>query len=187
MITSYKQIHGWFNYESVYDEVVLNAKDGDVFVEIGAWQGKSTAYLAQLIKNSGKKIFLNVVDTWKGTPDEQIHSVIVSQYGGDIFPVFQSNMEQLGLIDYITPIQSSSEEASKLFSGNSCDFVFIDAGHLYEDIKNDIKCWLPKVKDGGILAGHDYPTSKGVVKAVDERFPQCEKKSSCWIQKIKYF
>ncbi len=53
----------------------------------------------------------------------------------------------------------------------SLDFVFLDASHTYEDVKNDICLWLPKVRYGGVLAGDDYTDkfSDGVVKAVDEQ------------------
>ncbi len=49
------------------------------------------------------------------------------------------------------------------------DFVYIDAGHGYEDVKRDIADWWPLLSDRGILAGHDYDhTHPGVMQAVDE-------------------
>jgi hypothetical protein len=45
---------------------------------------------------------------------------------------------------------------SELFEDNSLDFVYIDANHTYEGVKEDIKYWYPKVKPGGLLLGHDY-------------------------------
>ena len=36
------------------------------------------------------------------------------------------------------------------------DFVFLDAAHDYENVKEDILSWYPKVKVGGWLTGHDY-------------------------------
>lgn len=49
------------------------------------------------------------------------------------------------------------------------DFVYIDAGHEYEDAKMDIATWWPLVSDRGILAGHDYDkTHPGVQQAVQE-------------------
>ena len=53
------------------------------------------------------------------------------------------------------------------------DFVFIDAEHTYEGVRDDIIAWSPKVRPGGIIAGHDYTPERfpGVVAAVDEAFP----------------
>lgn len=47
------------------------------------------------------------------------------------------------------------------------DFVYIDADHSYQSVKNDILAWSSKVKDGGILAGHDY-IMNSVKQALEE-------------------
>jgi predicted O-methyltransferase YrrM len=57
-----------------------------------------------------------------------------------------------------------------MYKDRSLDFVFIDGSHEYEDVKEDIYHWYPKVKKGGIIAGHDYTTYAGVKEAVDEFF-----------------
>jgi lipopolysaccharide biosynthesis glycosyltransferase len=68
------------------------------------------------------------------------------------------------------------------FEDSSLDFVYIDARHDYDSVLKDIKLWYPKVRKGGIIAGHDYldgeyafeenkhSTVFGVKKAVDEFF-----------------
>ena len=50
------------------------------------------------------------------------------------------------------------------------DFVFIDADHRYESVKADIRAWVPKLRPGGMLSGHDidYPS---VLRAVSELVP----------------
>ena len=55
---------------------------------------------------------------------------------------------------------------------NEIDFVYIDADHSYEGVARDLGLWFMKVKDGGIIGGHDYDHSSfpGVKKAVDEFF-----------------
>lgn len=52
----------------------------------------------------------------------------------------------------------------------SLDFVYIDGDHLYEPVKKDIELYWPRVKPGGLFAGHDYPGEQGVYQAVNERF-----------------
>ena len=82
-----------------------------------------------------------------------INKWVISQYS----PIF-------------TVINLTSKEASKVVQ-NNLDLVFIDASHNYESVKEDINLWLPKVKKGGILCGHDYGDIRGcreVKKAVDE-------------------
>jgi len=49
-----------------------------------------------------------------------------------------------------------SESASKFFRDKLFDYVYIDADHTYESVIKDLTNWWPKVKDTGILAGHDY-------------------------------
>jgi predicted O-methyltransferase YrrM len=70
----------------------------------------------------------------------------------------------------------NSKEASEDFPNESVDFCYIDANHNYNDVKEDISLWYPKIKKGGILAGHDwdapgepdYPWRHTVQRAVKE-------------------
>jgi predicted O-methyltransferase YrrM len=79
-------------------------------------------------------------------------------------------------------IRGLSSEAVSQFEDESLDVVFIDLTHTYESVKEDIGLWLPKVKSGGILSGHDYEDSwPGVVKAVDEMLPKRTIMENCWI------
>lgn len=63
----------------------------------------------------------------------------------------------------------NSVDASAKFDNESLDVVFIDMSHEYEDIKQDIEVWLPKVKINGYISGHDYSWI-GVNKATKEKF-----------------
>ena len=49
-----------------------------------------------------------------------------------------------------------SVEASKLFTDSQLDFVYIDARHDYEGVLEDMNAWWPKLKVGGLFAGHDF-------------------------------
>jgi hypothetical protein len=75
----YWQLEGWLSGPQLdtYSEMVKNAKDGAHFVEIGAWKGKSTSFMAVEIANSGKKIKFDTVDTFRGSEEHQNMSSIV--------------------------------------------------------------------------------------------------------------
>lgn len=120
-------------------------------VEVGVQYG----YFSQEILK-GWKGELKCVDTWL---EESVYQDAVKNLGE----------ERL--------IRKSSVEASKDFKDGSLDFVFIDAGHTYEEVKEDIEAWYPKVRKGGIVSGHDYVEYQnfGVIKAVDE-FVKAKKK-----------
>ena len=72
-----------------------------------------------------------------------------------------------------TIMAMTSLEAAAKVSDASLDMVFLDADHSYEGVKADLAAWLPKVKPGGWIGGHDYANTDprfrfGVTEAVDE-------------------
>lgn len=164
----YKDISGWFDYEHIYKTMVENSTDNAHFVEIGAWLGRSSSFMAVEIHNSGKNIKFDVVDTWEGSIQHKqrnypqlINNTLYSEFLENIKPVKH----------IINAIKGLSVEVAKKYEDNSLDFVFIDASHEYEDVRADILAWLPKVKTGGIIGGHDYCDGwAGVKKAVNEIF-----------------
>ncbi len=60
-----------------------------------------------------------------------------------------------------------SKKAHKYFGNEFFDYIYIDANHKEKFVAQDIKMWWPKVKKGGIFAGHDFTTiNYGVKRAV---------------------
>jgi predicted O-methyltransferase YrrM len=168
-----KQIDGWFNHQAAYDYLIHNMPQDGKFVELGAWLGKSSAYLCDTATYQE----ITIVDTWKGSPNEltTTHKLATQQ---NIYNLFVENM---GTRKY-KAIKATSKAASKKFANESLDVVFIDLTHTYEAVKEDIKLWLPKVKKGGFIAGDDYHENwKGVIQAVDELLPRAWFIDDCWI------
>jgi hypothetical protein len=168
----------WFNYQDVYKRIIESVPEGGHIVEVGAWKGASTSYLA--VEAQHKKMRIDVVDTWVGSEEHKEMNEIIEN---SLFGTFIDNMRPL--INLINPIRTDSVSASKMYSDESLDAIFIDADHGYESVKADILAWMPKVKTGGILAGHDYiRTHNGVIQAVDELIISPEIIRDCWL-KIK--
>ena len=173
------EIQGWFDYPKTFKMLVDSVPDGGVFIEGGAWLGKSSSYLCDI---AGDRIQIYIIDTWKGSPDEidTTHKLAAET---DIFEIFKDNM---GNRKY-SAIRKDSISASKDFEDESCDVVFIDMTHTYDAVLEDIKHWLPKVKPGGWLAGHDahHPPVQQAIKdgLTDNKWKDVNKMENCWIYK----
>ena len=178
----YERIDGWFTYPRLYKEMVEHFDDGAHFVEVGSWMGRSAAFMAVEIANSIKDIRFDCVDTWAGSsehinPKSPFYRPELTDPQW-LFNQFKTNLKPV--LPLVNPIRMTSLEASTLYPDGSLDFVFIDASHEYEDVLDDIKAWMPKVKPTGILAGHDYH-QKDVKKAVDEIFGSVAEQEYCWV------
>lgn len=69
-------------------------------------------------------------------------------------------------------IEKMSVEASKDFEDGSLDAVYLDGNHRYEFVVADLYAWIPKLRKGGIISGHDYvkvkrPTNTHVYQAIN--------------------
>ncbi len=150
----------------LYMEMVASAKGGEVFVELGAWKGKSAAFMAVEIVNSGKGIHFDVVDLWERA--EFLRTLEGHPYEPATNAEFVANTApaRTGIRRII---QSDTSAAAARYDDESVDFVYVDACHRYAGCKADLDAWWPKVRAGGILSGHDYAGEyQGVVDAVDE-------------------
>ena len=66
--------------------------------------------------------------------------------------------------------QGFSYDVVHNFPDKYFDFIYIDATHIYECVKDDLTQYLPKLKDGGLMCGHDYTAKPqfSVIPAVNE-------------------
>ena len=182
----YQNIDGMFDFQDIYSEMVNIAENNFWHVEVGAWRGKSSAYLATEINNSGKNIKFDVIDTWegsKGDKDEQWHNNVIQSLDVSLYEDFLRNINPVKHI--INPIVGRSTDIANNYKDNSLDFVFIDAAHDFDNIKADIEAWFRKVKIGGYIGGHDYNGYwTGVKRAVNWYFDNdIEVRLNSWLHK----
>jgi len=170
----YNNIFGWFDEgdKNVYERAVNKYDNGDIFVEVGSFKGRSASVMGVSIANSNKNIKFYCVDTWMGSVEHQQGQACEDKdvVSGTLLEIFLKNTEPVS--KYITAIQKASVEAAKDFEDKSLAFVFIDASHDYENVKNDIDAWYPKIKPGGTLAGHDWnygPVMQAVKEAAERK------------------
>ena len=150
-----------FTYLSASDinsleRTVKNLPQGAICVEIGSYLGASAIVIASNLAYGGK---LYCVDIWRNDP---VHDGLGPR---DTYPEFLKNT--VSLSEKIVAVRSTSSSASAKLSMD-IDFLFIDSDHSYDGCKSDVDMWLPKVKDGGIVAFHDVGWAEGVQKVIRE-------------------
>jgi hypothetical protein len=65
----------------------------------------------------------------------------------------------------ILPIRMDSLKAAQCFPDEYFDFIYIDASHDYESVKNNIEAYWTKLKPGCFMAGHDYMDGERIIAA----------------------
>jgi predicted O-methyltransferase YrrM len=180
-------IDGWMSGLEL-EWLAQTAKDKKVIIEVGSFKGRSTRALAD---NTNGTIY--AVDLWDGARQ--------------LYEVYNPNSTDEALVHYIVMHQNGTDQTQKEFESNlsnhilsgrviivrdvftnmyvhNPDFIFIDAIHEYQALKDDVAHALRMMKSG-ILSGHDYHSSwPGVIQAVDELFPDRELAGSIWYTQI---
>jgi hypothetical protein len=118
-------------------------------VEVGTFKGE---YSKEILQRWDGQLFM--IDVWDELGDEYADSSNHKNFEGGVYSECMKNIR--GFEDRAIMIRAKSHIASKFFGDNSLDFVYIDANHSYEFVKEDINLWYPKVKKGGWVMGHDY-------------------------------
>lgn len=156
----------WFDYRDVYDLVLDVIPNGGRFVEVGSWKGRSISYFVVEMINRGKDLFVDCVDLWGGNPLDG-GTDINGGMGGEL-DVYDQFLRNVAPVLYkINVVRMDSAMAAGRYVDGSIDAVFLDANHGRDQVRGDIAAWFPKVKVGGILAGHDIDWS-WVFEAVGE-------------------
>lgn len=149
-----------FDFKSFYDRMADLMPHNAVLAEVGVANGASALYLAQAMHDKGKPFKLYMIDNLDYGKTDQLQTIM-------------NNVVQSGLGKFIEIMPIDSLNASCRFPDVHFDFVFIDASHKYEFTKADIRLWYRKIKENGILAGHDFNAEEGaeVLQAVNEVIP----------------
>jgi hypothetical protein len=130
------------------DLIFSELKNG-IGVEVGTFKGQFSKEILQ--RWNGK---LYMVDVWNELGDEYIDASNHKNFENGVYSECMQNIK--GYEDRGIMIRATSKVASDLFEDGSLDFVYIDANHAYDYVKEDIDLWYPKVKSGGMVMGHDY-------------------------------
>lgn len=158
-------------------ELISSLPSNLVMSEIGCYAGLST----KIFMESGKVKTLYAIDIW-----EDVLNLFKSKWKDHNFKAveaeFDKNLKGFNIVKLKMNAKEAQDQLPQL------DFAYIDGNHHYEYVKEDIQICLKKIKNDGIIGGHDYcAQSPGVIKAVNEMFGKPDKvfSDASWIVKLK--
>tara|TARA_B100000287_G_scaffold333763_1_gene318936 strand:- start:2272 stop:2829 length:558 start_codon:yes stop_codon:yes gene_type:complete len=146
-------------------------------IEIGSYMGESTMLFAssQIFKE------IHAIEPFAG------HEDFNEKYNHNWYRVKKEFEKNTRFFDNIIHHEAYSYNIVDEFN-DDYDFIYIDGSHDYKDIKRDLELYLPKLKKGGIIGGHDYHEWgwPGVFKAVNEVVgkPDTICCDTSWIKKV---
>jgi predicted O-methyltransferase YrrM len=156
---TWQNIPGWFDFLDIYDAAIARASNGAKFVECGTYLGRSTVYMGTQIAASGKSISFDGIDNFSFniTPPQTQTFIDNSPAAGHVNLVVNDQLTQ-----------------AANYADVSLDFVFLDSDHTYDGTRNAILAFLPKIKSGGVIGGHDCEIRGNfpdVIRAVRDTLP----------------
>ena len=146
----------------LFSAVQLLPEDARI-VEIGAYLGRSTVALALGCVGSKRHVFS--IDTFRGI---YCNEHVGESFEEDFFELWRGNIQEVGLLEYVSPLCNDSKEAVKTWEG-PINLLFIDGSHWYEDVLADFEGFYPHVVGGGIIVLHDVtPAFRGPFRVWNE-------------------
>jgi len=137
--------------------------------EVGVCHGFTTRYFFQSVGSIHKLYAVDNYPTfvdWNGTRLTEGRQKITKDLCFERLKPFADKIEFV--------YESSADFAPKL-EDSSLDFIFIDGDHSYDAVLRDCYSYWPKVKEGGLFAGHDINLAS-VQQALQVFFGSFDKK-----------
>lgn len=149
--------------------LLQSGKTGIVAVEIGVDIGSNAITLLENLDIS----MLHLVDPFTAYSDtgsiEDGYTMDQEQLDAD-YIAMQANMAPYA--GKINIVKEASPAAASLYQDEFFDYVYIDGCQCFDCVTKDIAAWWPKVKVGGVFAGHDFYSYPGVKDAVENFIAQ---------------
>lgn len=124
---------------------ILKAEGFKRICEIGVAEGYNASYLAKCDPDE-----LVMVDTWQTSEYYHFwHQEVFDQWHRSVLRLASQH-------PCMKIMKCDSLDAVKQFDDLHFDFIYVDASHDYTSARANLRAWWPKLRYGGVLAGHDY-------------------------------
>ena len=137
---------------------IMEQIGGTVGVELGV---KTGTFSQQVLRDWKSCTRFYLVDSWRRLPNYvDIANVDDAQHLANMFDARRRLSPFAARTSFLFLPMLTAEAAELVPPG--LDLVYVDARHDYCGVAEDIAAWWPKLRPGGVLAGHDYLTSAEV-------------------------
>ncbi len=171
-----RDLQGWDSDNPLFKQVISDIRPA-LIVEVGTWKGASAIHMAGICRQLGLDAEIVCIDTWLGNwqhwarRDGVGSRVDLRLKNGlpHLYYQFMSNVLIERMDDIITPLPLTGIAGAELFAHYELrpDIVYVDGDHEYEAVISDLRGWLARLSDRGVLIGDDYMWP-GVERAVRE-------------------
>ena len=146
----------WFSHNvASWREIFRGAEAPRAILEIGAYEGRSTVWMAENLLAPGGELV--VVDHWRGSVTHDAAEM------PHVEARFDANLERLRRrvpAARVTKVKAESTAAlARLLAegrAGSFDFVYVDGSHEAPDVLTDATLAYPLLRAGGLIAFDDY-------------------------------
>lgn len=153
-MSDYKFTQDWFSWAPpVWTKLIPMLPERKTFLEIGAYEGRATAWIVEnMMKDRGKIV---CIDTWEGG-EEHVNGEMTGAHGR-----FTHNVELLKkkhptrmVVAYMG--KSTTHLSWLIYNHYPFDFVYIDGSHIAKDVLTDACMAWPLLRKDGIMVFDDY-------------------------------
>ncbi len=132
---------------------------------IGCELGCARANFSEELLTNGVE-FLYCVDAWKSIGEGNYDASYPQEWHNENYKYAVERLNNYK--ERVKILKGLTRDMASSIPDNSIGILYLDAGHLKENVKEDLENYYSKVVDGGIISGHDYPNLQGVKEAVEE-------------------
>jgi hypothetical protein len=134
---------------------------GGIVVEIGAFEGRTTIFMARILRMLGRRVPILSIDPFERAEPDQ-----ANPQGN--YATYLENIEREGLHEVCLPLVAFSQDAAAVVP-DRVGVLVIDGAHHYSTVKQDFALYGPKVLPQGMIFVDDYSTGyPDVLRATDE-------------------
>ena len=169
---------------SFFLEEILK-KNPKTFLEIGVFHGVTARNICELLfKSHGNKFNYIGLDLFEESDENKNEIIPNTTFSSNPVKQFyykyikRQNPYSLEAVEELLSkfknnvhlIKGNSNKVLKKIDMSKIDYVFIDGGHEYNTVLNDLNCCMDVIKNSGTILCDDYDLQQapGVKKAIDE-------------------